>query len=79
MLVLRRTSGQWVEVTHRSGDVLKFRIYDISGETPGRAHIAFDDDAHNFVIQRPERFARTPSAAKPTAQAPTDPAAPAAL
>ncbi len=58
MLVLRRSEGQWVEVTHRSGDVLRFRVYDLCGEVPGRVHLAFDDAARNFDIQRPERVAR---------------------
>jgi hypothetical protein len=60
MLVLRRTEGQWVEVTHtKSGDVLRFRVYDLCSQVPGRVHLAFDDVARNFDIQRPERFART--------------------
>ncbi len=63
MLVLRRTDGQWVEITHRSGDTLRLRVYDLSHEGPGRAHLAFDDPARNFEIQRPER------AAKPAAPA----------
>lgn len=58
MLVLRRSEGQWVEVTHKSGDVLRFRVYDLCGEAPGRVHLAFDDAARNFEIQRPERLAR---------------------
>lgn len=60
MLVLRRTEGQWVEITHRSGDVLRFRVYDLAGDSniPARVHLAFDDVARNFEIQRPERMAR---------------------
>ncbi len=58
MLVIRRTDGQWVEVTHRSGDKMRFRVYDLSHEGNGRAHLAFDDPARNFLIQRPERGAR---------------------
>lgn len=61
MLVLRRSEGQWIEVTHRSGDVLRFRVYDLSDEGPGRVHLAFDDQARNFDIQRPDRIARRPS------------------
>lgn len=59
MLVLRRTEGQWVEVTHKSGDTLKFRVYDLCGETPGRVHLAFEDAERNFEIQRPERRHRS--------------------
>lgn len=56
MLVLRRKEGQWVEVVHSaSGDTLRVRVYDICGDFPGRANLAFDDDARNFEIQRPER------------------------
>jgi hypothetical protein len=60
MLVLRRKDGQWIEVTHRSGDVLRFRVYDVSGEAPGRVNLAFDDADHNFAIQRPERALKGP-------------------
>lgn len=56
MLVLRRREGQWIEITHRSGDVLRFRAYDIAGKFPGRCNLAFDDAARNFDIQRTERF-----------------------
>ena len=60
MLVLRRKEGQWIEVTHRSGEVLRFRVYDVSGESgaPGRVNLAFDDPDRNFAIQRPERAER---------------------
>jgi hypothetical protein len=55
MLVLKRKEGQWIEITHKSGDFLRFRVYDICGDAPGRANLAFDDPARNFEIQRPER------------------------
>lgn len=60
MLVLNRKEGQWVEITHRSGEVLRIRVYGIAAGTPGQAHasLAFDDDARNFEIQRPERQAK---------------------
>lgn len=58
MLVLRRKDGDWVIVTHRSGDVLRIRVYDCTG-TPGRtgggAHLAFDDPPRNFAVERPGR------------------------
>ena len=63
MLVLKRKEGQWIEVTHRSGDVLRFRVYDIARNDPGRVNLAFDDEARNFNIQRPERFLKGPNAA----------------
>jgi hypothetical protein len=56
MLVLKRKEGQWIEVTHRSGDILRFRVYHISSDFPSRVNLAFDDAARNFDIQRPERF-----------------------
>lgn len=57
MLVLKRTEGQWVDVIHKSGDVLRVRVYDIGAENRGRVNLAFDDAARNFEIQRPERLA----------------------
>ena len=75
MLVLRRKDGHWVEVTHKSGDILRIRVYNIhtgDGETaisspaspfpkgrPGRVNLAFDDPERNFEIQRPERLVKT--------------------
>jgi len=56
MLVLKRWDGQWVEITHHSGDVLRIRIYNVER---GQASLAFDDDARNFEIKRPERYAKT--------------------
>jgi hypothetical protein len=62
MLVLRRTEGQWVEITHAAtGDVIRFRVYDLAGgdpEVPGRVHLAFEDRARNFAVERPERARR---------------------
>lgn len=57
MLVLRRREGQWVEITHSSGDVIRVRVYGIDG-VAGRVNLAFDDDDRNFVIERPERVVR---------------------
>jgi hypothetical protein len=62
MLVLKRKEGEWVEITHKSGDVLRLRLYEICGRSPARANLAFDDPARNFVIQRPERFAQAAGA-----------------
>ena len=55
MLVLKRKEGQWIEIVHRSGDVLRFRAYNVCGGFPGRVNLAFEDDARNFEIHRPER------------------------
>ena len=54
MLILRRKEGQWVEITHKSGDTIRLRMYNIRTRYPGQLDVAFDDDARNFVIQRPE-------------------------
>ncbi len=61
MLVLKRKEGEWVDVVHRSGDVLRIRLYGIKGRQPGRANLAFDDPEHHFDIQRPERYAKAES------------------
>jgi len=58
MLILRRKEGQWVEITHRSGDVIRVRVCNIRTRYPGQIDLVLDDDAHNFLIQRPERAAR---------------------
>lgn len=55
MLVLKRKEGQWVEVTHRSGEILRIRVCKIEPGQPGHLNLAFDDDARNFEIERPER------------------------
>lgn len=60
MLVLKRKEGQWIEILHaKSGDLLRLRVYDISGDFPGRVNLAFDDSDRNFEIQRPERVRRS--------------------
>ena len=56
MLVLKRRDGQWVEVTHRSGDVMRIRICKSRAGHHPQLDLAFEDDARNFSIQRPERF-----------------------
>lgn len=60
MLVLKRRDGQWIDITHKSGDVLRLRVYNVRRENDrvGQVNLAFEDDARNFDIQRPERFAR---------------------
>lgn len=55
MLVLRRKEGQWIEVTHKSGDVLRVRVYNLNGPQPGSCSLAFKDVARNFDVHRPER------------------------
>jgi hypothetical protein len=55
MLVLKRKEGQWLEITHKSGDKIRIRAYNIRARFPGQLDLAFEDDARNFEIQRPER------------------------
>ncbi len=55
MLVLKRKEGQWVEVTHRSGDILRIRVCKIEPGHPGHLNLAFDDAERYFAIERPER------------------------
>lgn len=55
MLILRRKEGNWVEITHRSGDSIRVRVYNIRARQLGQVDLAFDDDARNFQVQRPER------------------------
>ena len=57
MLVLSRKCGQWVEITHRSGDVLRIRV---SEPMHGRVDLVFDDDPFHFRIEREERPATVP-------------------
>jgi hypothetical protein len=69
MLVLKRKEGQWVEIIHRSGDVMRIRVYDIQSArdgTPNRANLAFEDPERNFEIRRPERKTLAP---RPTTDA----------
>ncbi len=55
MLVLRRRDGQWLDVVHRSGDLLRVRVYDVGLRLPNCVSLAFDDRPRNFTIHRPER------------------------
>ncbi len=64
MLVLKRKEGQWVDVMHRSGDILRIRVCQIESGRPGQLNLAFDDDARNFEIERPERKQKFADAAK---------------
>lgn len=70
MLVLKRKDGEWLDIRHRSGDVLRVRVYGIKGHQPGRVNLAFDDPDHHFDIQRPERPLRL---AEPTTAPDADP------
>ena len=69
MLILRRKEGQWVEIIHRSGESIRFRVYNIRTRYPGQLDIAFDDPTKHFTIQRPERLigaeVPAPAAKKP--------------
>lgn len=58
MLILRRKEGQWVEITHRSGDTIRVRVCNMRARSGRQLDLAFEDDLHNFAIERPERPAR---------------------
>lgn len=78
MLVLKRKEGQWIDIIHRSGDVIRLRVYDIQSASgqPSRANLAFDDSGRNFEIRRPERKPLTPvNTPGPEADAGFEPAA----
>ncbi len=80
MLVLKRKEGQWVEILHtQSGDTLRLRVYDICGDFPGRANLAFDDPQRHFEIQRPERVRRMPPASEVATPSSPTPEAPVAI
>lgn len=55
MLVLRRKEGQWVTVTHKSGDVMNIRVSTVRFGDPRGCDLVFDDAERNFDVQRPER------------------------
>lgn len=55
MLILKRKRGQWLDITHTSGDVLRIRVHEIEDGNPGYTELCFDDDERNFAIERPER------------------------
>ena len=58
MLVLKRKEGHWVDILHKSGDLIRVRVYNIREGYPSQVDLAFDDAARNFEIQRPERRVR---------------------
>jgi hypothetical protein len=55
VLILRRKVGQWVEITHKSGETIRVWVCNIRSRYPGQLDLAFDDPERNFTIQRPER------------------------
>lgn len=56
MLVLGRKEGQWLEVTHRSGDVLRIKVLPPNPRFPDKVNIGFEDEVRNFEIARRERL-----------------------
>jgi hypothetical protein len=58
-----------VEITHRSGDMIRIRVCKIEPGQPGHLNLAFEDDARHFQIERPERHR---SLLKPPATEMTD-------
>ncbi|MDX2038999.1 MAG: hypothetical protein SFX72_20300 [Isosphaeraceae bacterium] len=69
MLVLNRSVGQWVDVAHnKSGDIMRIRVCRVRPGFQPRVDLAFEDDARNFDIQRPERKPRAESVPQPDPQ-----------
>lgn len=62
MLVLARKEKQWVHITDKAGNLLRICVYKIRGDHVGSVRLAFDDDAHNFDIQRPDRTQKVTNA-----------------
>ena len=58
MLILRRKEGQWLEIRHRSGDLIRVRACNIRSRFPGQLDLVFDDPERHFEIHRPERGER---------------------
>jgi hypothetical protein len=56
MLLLSRHPGEWIEVTHRSGDVLRIYLSSVYVHGPHArargADLGFEDAARNFEIAR---------------------------
>lgn len=67
MLVLRRKEGQWLAITHRSGETIRVRVCNVRPRYPGQLDLVFDDPHQNFAIEREERA--TPPPATGTASA----------
>lgn len=55
MLVLRRHEGQWLEVRHRSGEVLRVLVVRVGR---GDVDLAFEDAPRHFAVERPGRVVR---------------------
>lgn len=73
MLTLRREEGQWVELTHSSGDVLRVQTRNVRPNYPGMLDLVFDDPDRRFRIERqdPARLAKVAAAKAAQAPAPT--------
>jgi sRNA-binding carbon storage regulator CsrA len=52
MLILRRRVDQEVEVTTRTGELLRIKVTSL---THGQVELGFYDPEHNFAIERPDR------------------------
>ena len=63
MLAITRKDGQWVEITHHSGDKLFVRVYDFGVDETGRplVRLAFEDAPRNFAIDRPRHHEAPPA------------------
>jgi hypothetical protein len=55
MLVIGCQFGQWIKITDSSGKVLPVRVMDGRVRGLNDVRLVFDDDAHHFAIDRPNR------------------------
>jgi hypothetical protein len=60
MLAIKSFKGKWIDVTHRSGDVIRICVQDSDAEyaDPTRVKIVFDDKARNFDIVRQDAIVK---------------------
>lgn len=64
MLVLKRKSGQWINVIHpQSGQTFRMKVFDYDPEK-GTVQVGFEDKSRNFKFYRPEWVAKNPIEAR---------------
>lgn len=69
-LVLKRRKEQWVEIVHRSGDMIRIQVSrlflddDPHGDAPS-ASLRFVDEPRNFEIYRPDHWKSSARCARP--------------
>lgn len=65
-LVLTWRRGQWIEITHKSGDVMRIRVADFPDRPEGIAvKLAFEDAPRNFEVGRKSATIRETARKRP--------------